>query len=205
MIPMDHEKIWVDFNGCLSASDIGAFFYILFRINEFEDVKMVEVGSWKGYSSFCLMTILRGFNKKGRLWCVDIWDNYDEPSDPGSMILNEYMNKGGDQVYEKFKRNINTVGLSDQIIPMRMMSVEAAKEFEDDSLDLVFIDAAHGYKDVIDDINAWFPKVKSGGFIAGHDIDFTEVKNAVCEFALKVSNHNVFQVIDSRVWAHRKE
>ena len=70
--------------------------------------------------------------------------------------------------------------------PIRSPSVEAASRFEDNTLDFVFIDASHEYEDVKNDINAWLPKVKNGGILAGHDYYlgddyFPGVKKAVDE------------------------
>ena len=45
----------------------------------------------------------------------------------------------------------------------------AARHVEDDSLDLVFIDADHTAAWVQKDLDAWVPKVRPGGVIAGHD------------------------------------
>ena len=56
---------------------------------------------------------------------------------------------------------------------MRMASVDAAKLIADCSLDFIFIDADHDYKSVKEDIDAWTPKVKYNGIIAGHDYDPT--------------------------------
>jgi predicted O-methyltransferase YrrM len=44
-----------------------------------------------------------------------------------------------------------------------------AKEFDDRSLDLVFVDADHSEEWVLRDLSAWLPKVRRGGIIAGHD------------------------------------
>ena len=52
---------------------------------------------------------------------------------------------------------------------VRTTSVEAAKLFEDGSQDFVFIDGAHDYKSVVEDIKAWYPKVRKGGILSGHD------------------------------------
>jgi hypothetical protein len=48
-------------------------------------------------------------------------------------------------------------------------SVEQAIHVEDESLDFVFIDAGHSYGAVLADIDAWWPKVKPGGWFGGHD------------------------------------
>ena len=70
------------------------------------------------------------------------------------------------------------------ITPIKGISWEAAKLYSDNSLDFVFIDAGHEYDSVIKDIKSWYPKVKTGGVIAGHD--YTQptcgVKRAVDEF-----------------------
>lgn len=50
-------------------------------------------------------------------------------------------------------------------------SVDAARFFNDGSLDLVYIDAAHDYANVTADIDAWWPKVKAGGILSGHDYE----------------------------------
>ena len=52
---------------------------------------------------------------------------------------------------------------------LRESSLAAAPRFADESLDFVFIDAAHDLESVRQDIAAWWPKVCVGGFLAGHD------------------------------------
>ncbi|CAE8608550.1 unnamed protein product [Polarella glacialis] len=66
-------------------------------------------------------------------------------------------------------------------------SVEAAKEVPNESLDLVFIDGEHSYKECREDIKAWAPKVRAGGVLAGHDytLKFPGVVRAVNEFAIR--------------------
>jgi hypothetical protein len=48
-------------------------------------------------------------------------------------------------------------------------SFNAVKNFKDEELDFVFIDGAHDYSSVVNDIISWLPKVKPGGILAGHD------------------------------------
>lgn len=80
-------------------------------------------------------------------------------------------------------------------------STDAAARFDDESCDLVFIDAAHDCESVKADLLAWWPKVKAGGTFAGHDYGSARhegVLHAVNEFAeanvlkLQVSNYSWF-------------
>lgn len=59
------------------------------------------------------------------------------------------------------------------IMLLRMASVPASKLVADRSIDLVFIDAGHGYECIAADIQHWMPKARIGGIICGHDWDPT--------------------------------
>jgi hypothetical protein len=52
---------------------------------------------------------------------------------------------------------------------IKEFSVEASQEFEDSSIDFVFIDGNHSEPYVSQDITAWAPKVRPGGIVSGHD------------------------------------
>ncbi len=82
---------------------------------------------------------------------------------------------------------------------IRDLTVEAAKQFDDKSIDYVFIDAGHHYEAVAADIKAWAPKVRPGGTIAGHDIDLPDVVKAVEEVYNKM-----YAVGPDNIWYIRK-
>jgi hypothetical protein len=67
--------------------------------------------------------------------------------------------------------------------PIRGNGIDACMQFADNSCDVVFIDMEHTYDAVKKDISSWFPKVKFGGYIAGHDYvsDWPGVIEAVNE------------------------
>lgn len=52
---------------------------------------------------------------------------------------------------------------------IKKFSVDASRDFEDNSLDFVYIDGNHSGEAVKEDIEAWISKVKPGGIMAGHD------------------------------------
>jgi predicted O-methyltransferase YrrM len=61
-----------------------------------------------------------------------------------------------------------------------MDSLDAVSLYDDASLDFVFIDGSHDYDSVCKDIDAWLPKVKPNGILAGHDYRYYEgVRRAV--------------------------
>jgi hypothetical protein len=139
--------------------------------------KFVEVGSWKGKSSAFMAVEIVNSSKEIEFYCVDHWLGSIEHYDKNSHTYEPKIHK----LYETFMQNMNPV--KDYYIPMRMSSLEASQKFEDKSLDFVFIDASHEYDDVCNDIDAWGPKVKVGGFLCGHDYSdtFSGVKKSVNE------------------------
>jgi hypothetical protein len=124
---------------------------------EFPKGKGVEVGTFKGSFSNQIMN-----NWSGTLYMVDVWrpleSGYDDSSNHGRY-------DGG--VYTDAMENIK--GFEDRAIMVRATSEIASNMFNDNSLDFVYIDANHAYDYVVQDIELWYPKVKKGGFICGHD------------------------------------
>jgi len=52
---------------------------------------------------------------------------------------------------------------------LRAYSFDAVKQFDDDYFDFVYIDADHTFEGCYKDIVDWYPKVKKGGVLCGHD------------------------------------
>tara|TARA_Y100000385_G_scaffold195050_1_gene201901 strand:+ start:6954 stop:7562 length:609 start_codon:yes stop_codon:yes gene_type:complete len=69
-------------------------------------------------------------------------------------------------------------------------SEEYSKKVLDNSLDVVYIDGSHKYESVLNDLELWYPKLRSGGFLCGHDYKngHEGVEQAVDEF---VSRHQL--------------
>lgn len=83
-------------------------------------------------------------------------------------------------------------------------SFQAAMACRPASLDMVYLDANHSYKHIHQDIWAWVPAVKPGGWVAGHDYNraaFPGVVEAVEELVAKMGHLLVFP---DTSWAVRK-
>jgi len=72
---------------------------------------------------------------------------------------------------------------------IRGYSMDALKQFEDNSLDFVYIDGNHDYPNFINDLHQWAKKVRMGGIVSGHDWayysyrKFNHVKRALEAYA----------------------
>lgn len=74
--------------------------------------------------------------------------------------------------YENF---VKRIALYPNIRHFRLTTNEAVQLFPDGYFDLVYIDADHNYNAIVEDIKRWKPKLKSGGYLTGHD--FSELVN----------------------------
>ena len=117
--------------------------------------KGVEVGSFKGEFA---RTILEKW--QGTLYMVDAWYELEDYNDMSNIGLNQ-------DAYLEAMRSINE--FRDRAYMLRCLSKQAVDLFPDESLDFVYIDANHEYSYVVEDIKLWYPKVKKGGIVAGHD------------------------------------
>jgi hypothetical protein len=70
------------------------------------------------------------------------------------------------------------------IKPIESLSWDAADNFENESLDFCYVDAGHTYDCVAKDLEAWWPKIKTGSYFGGDDYakQFPGVCQAVNEF-----------------------
>jgi predicted O-methyltransferase YrrM len=69
----------------------------------------------------------------------------------------------------------------ENIIKVKKTSVEAAKDFPDQMLDCVYIDAEHDYNSVKTDVSTWKHKIKKGGILSGHDFMLPHIHQILIE------------------------
>lgn len=133
----------------------------------------VELGSWTGRSAaYCVVELIKA-NKLGEFYCVDKWQGeadiaYDE------NIVSDMRNV--------FRQNLAPV--LKHITMYSMLSWNAAKKFQDETVDFCYVDAGHSYDAVTKDLTAWWPKLKPGSDFAGDDYTkgYPGVQQAVWDF-----------------------
>lgn len=122
-----------------------------------------EIGVWYGATFFYLLDNCPELH----LYGVDIWIDV-----PG---LSHHKDQYQNMIYVLGK--VHEYAGRGRIIGKP--SLDAVRQFEDGSLDFVFIDADHSTESVSADIKVWLPKIRQGGFITGHDYDWATVRDAV--------------------------
>ena len=131
--------------------NIGEYLTSLGLIN-----KGVEVGVFKGDFSRQILS-----KWPGTLYMVDPWRPL------GDEYIDSSNHKNHSTAYSETMGSIG--GFEDRAIMVRALSEQAVDLFEDDSLDFVYLDGNHAYDFIKQDIELWYPKVKKGGLVAGHD------------------------------------
>jgi predicted O-methyltransferase YrrM len=139
----------------------------------------------QGYKSFvevgCKSGRTTGFILKNvpdsTVIAIDPWMSQDATHDPTKETYKEW---DFSKIEAEFWANVGEN--KDRCAMWRMTSEEAATIHKSDA-DIVFIDALHDYEHVKQDIELWWPKVRSGGILAGHDFNhkWPGVERAVAE------------------------
>jgi len=118
----------------------------------------VELGVWFGQSMCFAGVEIINSGKPIKLHGVDCFLCGDQPSPDAPFDAPRYS--------EVF-RFIEPV--KDVIEIVKADTHEASLNYENESIDFLFIDANHTYEGVMQDLVDWYPKVKKGGLVCGHD------------------------------------
>jgi len=117
-----------------------------------------EVGVFRGNTSEALLSEFPDL----RLWMVDPWAPFDGESRLDKSSQDDFdSSMEAAMLWTDFAKQRRYV--------LRQASLNAASRFSDDTLDFVFIDGNHLYENVVADISAWWPKLRRGGLMTGHD------------------------------------
>lgn len=140
--------------------------------------KGVEVGVFMGAFTEVL-------GKSGlEVYGVDPWlayEDYPYYSEPQKQSRCDSQYEAAKKLLEPYK-NVTLI---------RKTSMDAAADFENDSIDFVYIDGNHSFRYVAEDICEWVKKVRPGGVVCGHDYMYA-----------RPANFHVRYVVDAYVESH---
>ncbi|RXT13989.1 class I SAM-dependent methyltransferase [Ammoniphilus sp. CFH 90114] len=138
---------------------------------------LVEIGSYKGKSTAALALGSQVLSfKKRPVYAID----------PFTPHIEYQFTLYNQDYYQDFLSNIQALGLSDHVIPIKKYSNQAYKDCPPTIAGL-FVDGDHTYQGVMHDIEHYASRVVPGGLIAFHDYDRIEVKEAVDEICDNVN------------------
>lgn len=143
---------------------------------------IVEVGCWLGRSTHALLCGCPGI-----VYAVDHW--------LGNPCERNTIHKAATErdLLPEFQANLRGF---DRLTIIRKPSLDAAMEFADGSVDMVFIDGNHEYPACLDDMRAWWPKCRV--ILCGHDKGQDGVPQALQEFGKPIEN------AAGSIWSIRK-
>src|SRR3990167_7642264 len=129
--------------------------------------KMVEVGSFEGVSTLLFASYV------DTVYSVDYYD-YIPPA-TGRIPEHDQTFVNAEKLFIDRTKDVKN------IVKIRKESREAAKDFEDGSLDAVYLDAEHDEAGFRADMKAWLPKIKRGGIMSGHDYNEPQIRRVIAE------------------------
>lgn len=123
---------------------------------------IVEIGSYKGQSTCALARgALWGYN--AHVWAIDPWDL------PGNVTGR--FGFADPSTRQAFNRQVELMGLGEQITAQRAFAVDAAREWQGPPVGLLYIDGDHAKASIVADFTAWERHLTPGATVVFDDLD----------------------------------
>jgi hypothetical protein len=118
-----------------------------------------ELGVYRG--DFALNTLSK-WKSCSKYVLVDLWGHQDNYADNSNKV------DSGHQA--NYEYTMGRLGNFSHLLEVcRNYTTTCAERYPDEYFDFIYVDARHDYKGVLVDLHAWWPKLKVGGIIGGHD------------------------------------
>lgn len=158
--------------------------------------RILEIGSYRGGSTVALGHAAR--LKQHAIYCVDRWAAYHEQSDFVNMDTSQLDDM---VILREFIENTNFI--KDRLCMLRGSAEDFNPILGHSLFAFVFVDGAHDYTSVVDDIIFSLKVLKPGGILCGHDYHSmgVEVKRAVHDLIMSSETLSVKGLItNTSIW-----
>lgn len=196
--PSPAEKIMLDHFSEINSLVIDLEALALYRLCMMlpPNKRVLEIGSYRGGSTVAIGHAAKQQNIE--IFCIDKWAEYHEQSDFINMdraqlddvkILNEFIH--------------NTAFIKERLSMMRGEANNFCQILGKEIFSMVFLDGAHDYFSVVDDIISALKVIEPGGILCGHDYHSAgiELKKAVHEVIMQSETISVKGLINNTsIW-----
>ena len=124
-------------------------------------MRCAEIGSWKGCSTAVIADTIKPYG--GTIYAIDTFRGNETTWNVGESQTKELVGL--------HRYNMRALGFEDTVVTVVARSQCAAAMFPQEFFDLVFIDGDHRYEPFLADLRGFWPLVRDGGIICGHDYD----------------------------------
>lgn len=158
-----------------------------------EGGKVLEVGSWKGRSSYILAALCK--ERNAHLTCIDSFKG---------LVLTDHVKydlyHGAGGYYKEAEKDDFIHFIKDNLAGMPVDLLKGdSRQFYDtfpyETFDLIFLDGDHDYPIVGEDVINFWPRVKVGGVYCGHDYEHPNDVSKAVDFVFKPEELRIFRTI----------
>jgi hypothetical protein len=144
-------------DGYLSRLEAISLFSVAHKLPRNSNI--VEIGSWKGKSTYCLSKGLR----QGTVYAIDPFNAEGDPDSEASYEKNQ----GIIPLLDQFQNNMKRLDVFDKIVTLQGYSSDFIGKIPD--ISLLFIDGDHSINACKFDYENFSPNIICGGYLLFHD------------------------------------
>lgn len=145
-----------------------------------DNCRVLEIGSHLGSSALLIAHAIK--RKRGKLYCVDTWDNSTMPD-------------GTKDTFNDFR--LNTSIYDDVIMPIRKNSHDLSVSDIRGGIEMAFIDGDHSERAVRNDFQKTKAVLKSDGLVLFHDLTHFPGVNKVVGEAMSSGEWQLLELVNS--------
>lgn len=172
-------------------------------------LRVLEIGAYAGFSALTWAQSIEEYCPDGgEILCIDPWLGYSDEAaveQAGAPATGPWATMADarrmDDIYDLFRHNVACASPKVAIHHMRAPSETALPALRDSHFDIVYVDGRHGYRHVLEDLQAAQRLVRFGGLLAGDDLE-AQLHQVDADHARANSGGDMIQCPRQGCWYH---